>query len=253
MGFSIKNSNGYYEFTQFQLRASMCLQPVINIGLDARIEILGRLEGIPAQLPTTLSPSTRVGSHPQKSELVQLGVHVRFVQLNSLRRRHLPAGVKILGDHLNCGKLLVLPTFEEIVPVAARRRLFSRHDCVEENTIELADLRYFCTCQLGSDRADRHRLRTLISVHVRPDVLSFADVDGFAQIDSQFDYAGDLLGLGVLETFLDENVVGKAPNRGREDDPGPRIPCIGQRLTTQRDSTTGVHYLLPRRPRWCDR
>ena len=63
-------------------------------------------------------------------------------------------------------------------------------------------------------------------MHVRPDVLSIADVDGFAQIDSKFDYAGDLLGLGVLETFLDEDVIGKAPDRGREDDPGPRIPYI---------------------------
>ena len=63
-------------------------------------------------------------------------------------------------------------------------------------------------------------------MHVRPDVLAFTDVDGFAQVDSQFDHTGDLYGLGVLEALLDKDVVGKAPNRGRKDDPGPRIPCM---------------------------
>jgi len=73
---------------------------------------------------------------------------------------------------------------------------------------------------------DRPRLRTFINVNVRPDVLAFTDVDGFAQLDGQFDRTRDLLGLGVLETFLDKDVVGTAPNDGREDDPGPRIPCM---------------------------
>ena len=120
----------------------MRLQPVSDVSLDARIEILGRLLGIPAQLPTTLAPSTRIGSHPQKGELVQLGVHVFFVKPNSLRRCHLPASIKSLGDYLNHSELLVLPTLEEIITVAARRSLFSRHDRVEENTVEFADLRH---------------------------------------------------------------------------------------------------------------
>ena len=104
--------------------------------------------------------------------------------------------------------------------------MFSGHDRIEEKTVELADLVYFKICQPGSNCIDRHEFRTFINVHVRPDVLAFADVDGFAQADGQFDHAGDLLGLGVLETFLDEDVVGKAPNRGRKNDPGPGIPYM---------------------------
>ena len=55
-------------------------------------------------------------------------------------------------------------------------------------------------------------LHTCVNVHVRPDVLAFTNVDGLAQVDSQFDRTGDLLGQRVLETFLDEDGVGAAPN-----------------------------------------
>ena len=121
----------------------MCLQPAIDLGSDARIEILGRLRGIPAQLPTTLAPSTSIDSHPKKGEPVRLGVQVRLAQLDSLWRCQLPTGVKFLGDRLDHSELLVLPTLKVIVPVTARRRLFPRHDRVEENVVELADWAYF--------------------------------------------------------------------------------------------------------------
>ena len=62
---------------------------------------------------------------------------------------------------------------------------------------------------------------------VRPEILAFTDVDGFAQLDGQLDPAGDLDGVGLLETLPNEGVVGKAPDRGRIDDPGPRVPCAG--------------------------
>jgi len=68
-------------------------------------------------------------------------------------------------------------------------------------------------------------------MNVRPDVLAFADVDGFAQLDSQPYSVGDLLGVGLLETFPDENVVGKAPNRRGKNNPGPRISYMRQRST----------------------
>ena len=68
--------------------------------------------------------------------------------------------------------------------------------------------------------------RTFIDMHMWPDVLSFTNVDGFTQLYGQLDLARDLLGVGLLETFLDEDVVGKTPNFGRKNDPGPRIPCV---------------------------
>lgn len=67
--------------------------------------------------------------------------------------------------------------------------------------------------------------RTFIDMHMRPDVLAFTDVDGFTQLHGQRDLVRDLLGVGLLETFLDEDVVGKTPNCRRKNDPGPRIPC----------------------------
>lgn len=67
--------------------------------------------------------------------------------------------------------------------------------------------------------------RTFINANMRPDIQAFADVDGFAQLDVQLDHAGDLHGLGLLETFLDEDGVNDPPNRGRTDDPCPRVPC----------------------------
>jgi len=120
----------------------------------------------------------------------------------------------------------MLPTFKVIVSVATRRRFFSGHDRIEENIIELADLAYFKICHPGSNCMDRHRSHTFVNMNVRPDVLAFTYVDGFAQLDGQFDRTRDLLGMGVLETLRDKDVVGTTPNDGREDDPGPRIPCM---------------------------
>jgi len=116
--------------------------------------------------------------------------------------------MKTLGDCLNFMKLFVLPALKEVVPIVARR-LFSGHDHIQENTVELTDLGYFKTCQSGSNHTEWHGLRTFINVHVWPDILSFANVDCFAQIDSKCDHTGDLLGLGVLETFHDEDVICK--------------------------------------------
>ena len=88
---------------------------------------------------------------------------------------------------------------------------------------------------------------------MRPDVLASANVDGLAQLDGRFDHTGDLLGRRVLEAFLDKDAVGTAPYNGREDDPGPRIPCIVWRLTVRSDLAIVFRYLLLRRPRQCDR
>ena len=81
-------------------------------------------------------------------------------------------------------------------------------------------------------------------MYVRPDVLAFTNIDGFAQLESHLDPAGDLEGVRLLETLLDEGVVDNAPNRGRKDDPGPHIPCVGRRLTIQKDQATASPYLL---------
>ena len=216
------------------------LQAVINIGLNARVEILGSLRRVPAQLPTTIAPSASIGSHLPKCELVRIGVQVRLAQLDSLGGNHFPTSIKVIGDHLYESELLVLSTLEEVVTVTARSRLFSRYDGVEEDVVEFPNFK--CV--------NRHRspqdgnFHTFINMDVRPDVLAFADIDGFAQLDSHLDPVGDLEGVRFLETLLDEGVVGKAPDRGRKDDPGPHIPCAGQRLTVQRYRTTTPPYLL---------
>lgn len=59
---------------------------------------------------------------------------------------------------------------------------------------------------------------------MRPYVLAFTNVDGLAQLDGQFDPTRNLLGIGLLETFLDKGAIGKTPNCGRENDPSPHIP-----------------------------
>ena len=88
---------------------------------------------------------------------------------------------------------------------------------------------------------------------MRPDVLALTSVDGFAQLNGQVDPLWDLYGVGLLETFLDKDGVGKTPNCGRKDDPGLRIPCVGQRLIVQKYRATATPYLLPQRPRRRDR
>lgn len=133
---------------------TLLLQPVINIGLDARVEIFGGLGRIPAQLPTTLTPSTRVASHERKVELVRLGVQVRLAQLYRFRRRHLPTRMKGLADRFDHGELPILPTLQEIVSVTARGGLFSGYDRVKEKVIELANLTYFKTCRSTSNSVE---------------------------------------------------------------------------------------------------
>ena len=54
--------------------------------------------------------------------------------------------------------------------------------------------------------------RTFIDINMRPNVLSFTDIHGFAQLDGKLGYARNLYGVGVLETLLDEDGVGDAPN-----------------------------------------
>lgn len=70
-------------------------------------------------------------------------------------------------------------------------------------------------------------------MNVRPDVQAFTDVDGFAQLDSQLDPAGNLHGVRLLDTFLDEDGVSETPDCGWKDDPGPRITCVGRQLTVE--------------------
>ena len=118
------------------------LQIVINIGLDARVEILGGLRRLPAQLPAAIAPSASIGSHLQKCELVRLRVQVRSAQLNSLGRDHFPTSVKSLGDRLDESELLILSTLEEVVSVTPRSRLFSGDDGVEKDAVELPNLEY---------------------------------------------------------------------------------------------------------------
>jgi hypothetical protein len=54
--------------------------------------------------------------------------------------------------------------------------------------------------------------RTFVDVHVGPNVLAFTNVHSFAQLDGKLDRAGDLYGVGLLETFLDEDSVDNTPN-----------------------------------------
>ena len=223
--------------------SSQLLQTVINVGFNTCVEIFGSLRRIPAQLPTTITPSASIGSHLQKCEPVRLGVQVRSAQPNSLGRNHFSTSVKILGDRLDESELLVLSTLEEVVTITTRSRPFSRYDGVEEDVVELANFK--CINQRRSPQDGN--LHTFINMHVRPDVLAFTDIDGFAQLDSHLDPARDLEGVRFLETLLYEVVVGKAPNRGRKDDPGPHVPCVGQRLTVQRYRTTAPPYLLQQR------
>ena len=99
---------------------SMLLQPVINISLNARVEIFGRLRRIPTQLPTALTLDTTVRSQTHKDKLVQLRIYIRLAQLNGLWRGYLPTRVKSLRDSFGRIELLVLPALEEIVAVTAR-------------------------------------------------------------------------------------------------------------------------------------
>ena len=208
----------------------MRLQRVINISWNACVEILSRLLWFPAQLPTTFAPRTRIGSHIQESELVRLRIQVRFAQLSRLRGHHFPAGIESLGDHPDNSQLVVLPALKKIESVATGSWLFSGHYRVEEDVIELSDLTCISNTSIGTQLREMKNLRTFIDMHVWPHVLALTNIDGSAQLDGQLDSAGDLLGVGLLETFLDKDGVGKTPNRGREDNPGLRVSCVGLRL-----------------------
>jgi len=118
----------------------MLLQPVVNIGLNARVEIFGRLPRIPTQLPTTLAPGTRTASHIRKHKLVRFWIQVRFAQVNSLGRRYFSTGVKSLADRFDSSQLLVFPALKEIESVTAGGWLFSGYDRVEEDVVEFGDL-----------------------------------------------------------------------------------------------------------------
>jgi len=208
----------------------MRLQRVINISRNACVEILGRLLRFPAQLPTTFAPRTRIGSHIQEGELVRLQIQVRFAQLSRLRGHHFPAGIKSLGDHPDNSQLVVLPALEEIESVATGSWLFSGHYRVEEDVVEPSNLTCISNTSIATKLREMKNLRTFIDMHVWPHVLALTNIDGSAQLDGQLDPAGDLLGVGLLETFLDKHGVGKTPDCGREDDPGLRIPCVRPRL-----------------------
>ena len=121
--------------------SSQLLQTVINVGFNTCVEIFGSLRRIPAQLPTTITPSASIGSHLQKCEPVRLGVQVHSAQLNSLGRVHFLTSVKILGDRLDESELLVLSTLEEVVTITTRSRPFSRYDGVEEDVVELSNFK----------------------------------------------------------------------------------------------------------------
>lgn len=128
----------------------LILQAVVDIGLNTRVELFGRLRRIPAQLPATLALRTRVGSHLHENELVRLWIQICFAQLNCLRRHYLPARVKSLGDHFDNSQLLVLSALKEIESVATGSWLFSGYDRVKEDAVEFADLTYFKLCQFAS-------------------------------------------------------------------------------------------------------
>ena len=103
------------------------LQQVVDIGLDSRIEILRGLRGIPTQLPTTVTPSTTIGSHPYQveNELVRLRSQIGFGQLGDFRRCNLPTGVKCLGNSFDRIELPILSALEEVESFTTGSWLFS--------------------------------------------------------------------------------------------------------------------------------
>lgn len=113
----------------------------------------------------------RVGSYPQKAKLVQLRVHVHFIQPDSLQRHHPLASMKPLDDHLDYSGLVVPLALEEMIPVTAGmtltfqtellRRAY-RRSCLPEifrnmstgvkthRMTRLAHLILMCMCGLSS-------------------------------------------------------------------------------------------------------
>jgi len=127
--------------------------------------------------------------------------------------------------------LVVLPALEEIESVTTGSWLFSGYDRVEEGVVEFSDLTSISNTSIGTKLHEMRNFRTFIDMHVWPDVLALTNVDGSAQLNGQLDPVGDLLGLGLLETFFDKDGVGKTPNCGREDNPGLRVAYVRPQLT----------------------
>ena len=118
---------------------------MVNLGLDARVEILSRLRGVPPQLPAALAPRAGVGSHLQNRTFIQLRIQVRLAQLNSFRGRHLPPRKERLSDRLRQWQLFVLcSALEEVesVPTGGGARLLSGNDRVEEDVVEVSNLTF---------------------------------------------------------------------------------------------------------------
>lgn len=123
---------------------SRCFQTVINVSRDACIEILRRLLGIPAQFPTTVAPRARVRSHLRKvTGVIIVRAQVGFGKRRSLWGCNLAARIKCLSNGFDRIELLVFSVFEEVESLATGIHLFPRHDRVEEDIVESADLRYF--------------------------------------------------------------------------------------------------------------
>lgn len=131
-------------------------------------------------MPTTLAPGTRIGSHTPDDAFVILRTYVPFAQLDNLWRRDLPARVESFGDRFDHSALFILPTLEEIEPIAARGWLFSGHNRVKEDLVELADFDVFQNTSICVKFRRMDGLRTFIDVYMRPNVLAFTDVNGFA-------------------------------------------------------------------------
>lgn len=60
-------------------------------------------------------------------------------------------------------------------------------------------------------------------MYVPPEILAFATVDCFTQLEGEVDKPGDLYGVWFLETFLDVDGVGDAPDCRRKDDPSLHV------------------------------
>jgi hypothetical protein len=123
---------------------SSSLQYVVNVGLDARVEILRGLGRIPPQLPTVVTPRTTICSHPHQveDELVRLRAQIGFGQLRNLRRCDLPTRVKCFGYCFDRIELRVLSALKEVESLTTGSWLLSGHDGIEEDAVELANLGY---------------------------------------------------------------------------------------------------------------
>ena len=89
---------------------------------------------------------------------------------------------------------------------------------------------------------------TFVDMYVRPEILAFTNVGCFSQLQRQLDPGRDLLGVSLLKTFLDEDIIDNAPNCGRKDDPCLHISYGEEQLALQKRLWFCLH-LLAQRPR----